>query len=90
MIPEDVRATLVEARKYYSKRAGTLRRTLAMKGKNRSTVVTSRNGKRSVRRRTGKDILKNKMKALKNKFDYKRKRKKVTRARRLRARVLKA
>ena len=77
-------------RKNYSGRARRLQKTLLKKAGKYSSVKTDKTGKVKSGVKTGKDLLKNKKKSFKNKFDVKLKLNKVRRARALRNRKIKA
>jgi hypothetical protein len=81
---------MLENRDNYSARAKKLRKTLLKKGTKHTAVKTDKSGKVKSKTKTGNDLMKNKKKSFKNKFDMKLKLNKVRRARALRNRQIKA
>lgn len=81
---KNIKLLVEEGRRLNTKRAVKLRTTLKVKGKKKSLVARSDNkGRVKVRLKTGHDVLKRKVKALRNKHNPLAKRKKQRRAFRL-------
>jgi len=80
MLSGELKGLILEGRTLQSLRAVKVRHTLTLKGK--SKVLIARRGKKglSIRIKTGKDILRNKVKALRSKHSPLKKRHKQKRA----------
>jgi hypothetical protein len=82
---EDLKILITEGRSLTSIRAVKLRGTLRLKGKKHSIVArrSPKTGKVAIRLKTGKDVLRNKIKVLRNKHNPLAKHKKSARAAKL-------